>query len=420
MDTLSVLENVAVADGFDGAGARPIPWKQLRKQVRELLSELGIEVQGEELVGGLTRAEQALVAIARAIRQLRIRENGSRALIVLDEPTASLTRTEAERVFQVLKSVAAGGGAVVFVSHKLDEVVQLCHRVSVLRDGTTVATTSSAEVEQERLIELMLGAAPEHVPAERLQHSVAQSGLSVRGLSGSSVSDVSFDVPSGRIVGVAGLVGMGQDEVPYLIGGASPARAGTVSVKGAVLAPLTIHTTQRAGLFVVPADRRGQGLWVEATASENLELPLERKNWWRGWRDSGAALRRAAEQMQALQVSPLDPGRQMWAFSGGNQQKVLLAKWLQMQPVVLVLHEPTQGVDVGAKRDIHEIIRRLADAGAAICVCSSDLEELAALCDEVITLHSGRASTVLRQPEVSLASIVAAVNRSAKAIEEAS
>lgn len=409
VETVSVLENVAALTGFDADRVRPIPWRRLRREASELTAELGLSVALDEPAGNLTRAEQALVAIGRVLRQLRVRRGRQPALIVLDEPTASLTGGEAERVFDVLRGIARSGGAVVLISHKLEEVAEVCHRVTVIRDGETVATESASPLDVGRLMTLMLGAVPDRQAVERA--TFGSDRLQVRKLSRKFVRDLSFEVPAGGIVGITGLVGMGQDEVPYLIGGASAVSDGTVEVDGRSIAPLNIRNTQKAGLFVVPAEPRRQGLWVEATAAENLELPVEAHGWHRVWREPGVVIQRAKQLMSALQVRPLEPTRPMWAFSGGNQQKVLLAKWMQMEPAVLVLHEPTQGVDVGAKREIHSALQRLAASGRAVCICSSDHEELAELCDRVITLYEGQVSAVLTGKEVSLESIVAAANR---------
>ena len=416
--SISVLENIVVTDGFGAAGNAPIPWTRLRAEVQALLDRLRIAVRLDALVGSLTRAEQALVGIARALRQLDLRRaalssqnSGSQAsLIILDEPTASLSSSEAELVFATLRTIASQGGSALYISHKLMEVVELCDRVTVFRDGRTVAVETRAEMTTDRLVAHMLGARPEHLATERdLDHNAAKL-LEVENISGGAVHGISFSVGAGHILGITGLVGMGQDDVPYLISGGMEARTGSVRVSGADLSTLTIEASQQAKLFVVPADRRGQGLWVEGTAAENLELPRERNNWRRLWRDRAGALSHAHEQMRKLDVRPLNPSLPIWAFSGGNQQKILLGKWLQMGPRVMVLHEPTQGVDVGAKREIHEIIRRLAESGVAVCICSSDHEELAALCDEIAVLRDGRVTARLGADDIEIPSIIAAMN----------
>lgn len=409
IDSLTVLENIAVIDGFGRAGMRPVPWAKLGVEIDALLQSLGMDIPLQQPVGMLTRAEQALVAIARALRQFRRNGAEQRALLILDEPTASLSSDEAKNVFKALRQITARGGSVIYISHKLQEISDLSDQVTVLRDGRSVANQARGELDPARLAEMMIGGRLELLAAKGAANAQAPVVLDVRHITGASVSDVSFSVRAGQVMGVTGLVGMGQDEVPHLIYGSRPARSGSVSMRGQELAPLGIAQSQRHGLFVVPADRRGEGIWVEATAEENLALPMEGPRW-RGWRDAAAITARALEQMRALQVRPLDPARPLWAFSGGNQQKILLGKWLQMKPVAIVLHEPTQGVDVGAKREIHETVRQLADSGVAVCICSSDHDELVALCHEITILRHGAVSARLEGQDVSLASIVAAIN----------
>lgn len=410
VDSLTVLENIAVIDGFGGAGVWPVPWARLGTEIGVLLQSLEIDVPLHRPVGLLTRAEQALVAIARALRQIRRVGADRRSLLILDEPTASLSSDEAGNVFRALRQIAAAGGSVLYISHKLQEISDLSDHVTVLRDGRTIATEARGTTDPGRLADLMIGGRLEKLASQGALDANAPVVLNVQNITGSTVTNVSFSVRAGHVMGVTGLVGMGQDEVPHLLYGSKKARAGSVAIRGQVLSPLGIDASQRHGLFIVPADRRGEGIWVDATAEENIALPMEGRRW-RGRRDRKAIRARALEQMRALHVRPLDPGRPLWAFSGGNQQKILLGKWLQMKPSAIVLHEPTQGVDIGAKREIHEIVQQLASSGVAVCICSSDHEELVALCHEITILRHGAVSTRLQAKEISLASIIAAINR---------
>lgn len=417
VDTLSVLENIAVIDGFGAAGVRPVAWARLRGQIQALLDSLEIDVPLQAPVGQLTRAHQALVAIARALRQVGGAGVHTRSILILDEPTASLSSDEAKNVFRVLRQIAARGGSVIYISHKLQEVCDLSDRVTVLRDGRTVGNEARGAFDVARLGEMMIGGRLELLGDKSAANSAAPVVLDVRRITGATVSDVSFQVRAGHVMGVTGLVGMGQDDIARLIYGSMPIRSGTVHMRGQVLSPPGIRQSQRHGLFVVPADRRGEGVWVDASAAENLALPMERQLW-RGWRDARAITARALEQMRDLHVRPLDPARALWAFSGGNQQKILLGKWLQMHPAAIVLHEPTQGVDVGAKREIHETVRRLAESGVAVCICSSDHDELVALCHEITMLRHGSVSHRLAAAELSLPSIIAAINSDSPTLHE--
>jgi ribose transport system ATP-binding protein len=410
VDSLTVLENIAVIDGFGKAGVRPVPWKRLGTEIGALLQSLDIAVPLHQTVGLLTRAEQALVAIARALRQFRRVGANQRSLLILDEPTASLSSDEAGNVFRALRQIAAGGGSVLYISHKLQEISALSDNVTVLRDGRTIATEARGTTDPQRLADLMIGGRLEKLVSQGALDIHAPVVLDVQNISGSTVTGVSFSVRAGHVMGVTGLVGMGQDEMPQLLFGSKKARSGSVAMRGQKLSPLGIDASQRHGLFMVPADRRGEGIWVDATAEENIALPMEGRLW-RGWRDRKAIRARSLQQMRALHVRPLEPARPLWAFSGGNQQKILLGKWLQMKPAAIVLHEPTQGVDIGAKREIHEIVQQLARSGVAVCICSSDHEELVALCHEITILRNGAVSSRLQAKDISLASIIAAINR---------
>ena len=292
------------------------------------------------------------MCVVRALEQMRRSWSGS-PLLILDEPTAYLSQTESERVYTLMREVVRQGGSVVLISHRLGEIRTVADRVTVLRDGRVVGVHDCRQVSEEELIGEMLGRQIGQFYPDRRSARPGRAADRGKAFLGTVVSDVGLQVRAGEIVGVTGLVGMGQDELPYLLAGVQPAAAGSVtlgSVAGDGGAP------RPARLALVPGNRHRDGLWLRATAAENFTLPRLRSYFSRG------TLRRRAEEssalagMQQIGVRPPLPALPAAAFSGGNQQKVVLAKWLATHPDLLLLHEPTQGVDAGAKKDILQTI----------------------------------------------------------------
>ncbi len=388
VDAMSVVENVGIAVGY---GRRPwgrVDWREERRRTRQLLDELGLAVDPERPLATLTPAQRTLVAVARAHRTLE-RMGAARRVFLLDEPTASLPPKETDQVLELMRRIADRGDAVVFISHRLAEVLAVTDRLTVLRDGRVTATADAAGPDEETLAELMLGRRlerfyphPEHAPGEHTR-------LRLDGVTGETVRGIDLGVADGEIVGVTGLTGQGHEELPGLIAGAVE-RRGEVHVDGDVLATGP-RAALRAGVALVPGNRRRDGLWPDARTWENLSLPVLGT-----YARAGVVLRPRRERAAATRlmaeflVRPADPALPASAFSGGNQQKVVLAKWLQRRPQVLVLDEPTQGVDAGARREILERVVATAAEGTAVVVCSSDLEQLIAVCHRIVVLRAGR------------------------------
>lgn len=386
--SLSIMENLALGRGYHTGAFGRINWSREAQRVHGLLAEFGVDADPRTQVQALPPAEQSIVALIRALQEWR---EGEWGVLVLDEPTASLPKPEVDRLFTAVRRVAQRGGGVLFVSHRLNEVFDLAEYVTVLRDGKVVGSQPLGELDQGKLIELIVGRPITDLytaPPEPM----SEIAINVHHLAGNDLINLDLTVRRGEVVGVAGLVGSGRNELASLLFGAKRPVRGEVSVSGRVVVGPRGAIT--AGVAMVPADRKGLGSIPEHTVRENVVLPRLGPfgRWW---------LRRGAEHTEAkrwiaeVDVRPSDPERRLITLSGGNQQKAVLARWLRTSPTVLVLDEPTQGVDVGAKASIYELLARSAADGTAIIMCSSDAEELAHVCDRVLVLRGGKVATEL-------------------------
>ncbi len=387
VETASVLENVRVRRYDLGLGWR-IRWNHERRYVQRILEDFGLDIDAEAHVSTLRQADRAQVAIVRAFDQL---SRAKRGLLVLDEPTPYLPRDGVERVFQTVRDVAARGFGVLFVSHRLEEVFEITQRVTTLRDGKVVDCVPTSSLTEETLIERILGFSLEQLyPAPHTPRS--ERMLSVKNVTGAGVDDVSFDLHKGEILGVTGLLGMGWDRLPYLLFGAERATAGSMELgsRGIKLESLHPQSAIKQGIAFLPADRLGDGSLQTATVRENATLAKLDDFFVRGVLRLGRERETVQRILTEYDVRPPDPERIFSTLSGGNQQKVLLAKWFETRPTVLLLHEPTQGVDVGARAQIFRRIRDAAASGAAVLLATSEYEDLPFLCDRVLVFRGGR------------------------------
>lgn len=392
----SVLENVRIGRFETGPGHR-IRWRREHRVVAAALREFGLSMDPATPVSRLSAIERAMLAVVRALDQLG---GSEQAVLVLDEPTASLPNDGVERLFGAIRDVAARGLGVIFVTHRLEEVNAITDRVTVLRDGVRVLTAETRGLTQDDLIHAILGFSLTDLYPEQQHPPSGVPMLQASGVSGSLVDDVSVQVGQGEVVGVTGLVGMGFDELPYLLFGALPAQAGRMTLDGRQidLTRLSPRDAVDSGVAMVPANRARDGAVSEASLAENMTL-LTHASHYRGGRLRHAEERRgAARLLDEFDVRPRDLRQRFGLFSGGNQQKALLAKWLSIRPRVLLLHEPTQGVDIGAKRDVFAKIRQAADDGAAVMIASAEYEDLAQLCDRVLVVRHGRIVSELSGP----------------------
>ncbi|GAB2459168.1 sugar ABC transporter ATP-binding protein [Jatrophihabitans fulvus] len=398
VDMLTAVENLDLSGPLGRRALRPNRGRRERDEAEATLRRFGVECDVTVPVGQLPATERAIVAIARALSQWTHDQN----VLVLDEPTASLHGKEADRLFAAVRRVADRGAGVIFISHRLDEIFELAERVVVLRDGRVVAEQPCAQLDHEALVRLIAGRAD---AAQSLADRPAPAAtttapaLRVRGLHTATLGGFDLDLRQGEIVGIGGVHGSGREDVAPALFGASPLAAGEVSVSGVVTTTPTPRWSIAHGLALVPAERPRQGAVLTMNARENLTLPRMAPFTRRfGRLDRGAEGREVDTLMSGLDVRPPLPEQPLSLFSGGNQQKVVLAKWLRNKPSVLLLDEPTQGVDVGAKAGIYEVIARAADTGTAVLVCSSDSRELARICDRVIVLRDGVVAAELCGP----------------------
>lgn len=381
---LSVAENLALGHGYPTAVGR-IRWRELRRDARRALDRYGLDVPETALLGTLRPADRAMVAVARALQDT---EEGSGDVLVLDEPTASLPAAEVEVLMSALRRYADAGRAIVVVTHRLDEVRAWADRVVVLRDGRNVGERRVAEVSDDDLIELITGRPVDALYPEEHAGSGTEVVLRVRGVSAGPLRGVDLDVHDREIVGVAGLLGSGRSELLRGLFGTYPIE-GTVELAGRPHRPRDARRAMAAGVAYVPEDRAADGAFGDLSVRHNLSAAVVRRYWSRG------RLQHAQERVDARRlvrdfgVKTASVDVPLATLSGGNQQKVVLARWLRRDPSLLLLDEPTQGVDVGARADIYRFIRDAADAGTAVVVVSSDFEELAGLCDRVLVLRDG-------------------------------
>jgi ribose transport system ATP-binding protein len=391
---LSAVENLDLGRHYGARVALPTRRREEADHARDLLREFDAAFDVTVPVAALTPAERTIVAIARALDGWE-RSDG---LLILDEPTAALHSDEVGRLFTAVRRAAARGAGVIFVSHRLDEVMDLADRVVVLRDGRVVADTPVRELHHEELVRLIVGQALKDA-APRERHDAGEPALRVRDLRGGTVRDLSLDMRAGEVVGVSGILGSGREHVVALLFGALAREAGAVGVADVALPPGDPRAAIAAGVAYVPADRHADGAVMTMRVRENVTLPnLRRLRRLFGWLDAPAERRDVDGWVDRVALQPADPERPLELFSGGNQQKVVLAKWLRNEPRLLLLDEPTQGVDVGAKAAIYELVHAAAAGGAAVLMASSDTGELASVCDRVLVMSDGIAAAEITGP----------------------
>ncbi|MER7015875.1 sugar ABC transporter ATP-binding protein [Saccharopolyspora sp. NPDC000359] len=356
--------------------------RAMRRQAAALIDRMGLDLDVDAVVGELGVAHRQLVEIAKAL-SLDTR------FLIMDEPTAVLSRAEVDRLFCIVRDLTAQGVGVVFISHLLDEVAEIGDRVSVLRDGAKVAEVP-ADTDQDELVRLMVGRTVDQQYPPR-EAEIGDVQLEVRGLTSHGVlADISFTARAGEVVGIGGLVGAGRTELVRALFGADRYDEGEVLVGGRPVPPGDIAAARAAGLALVPEDRAGQGLVLGASVAENLGLATLPDRTKAGLVDLAGQRREAAESVQRLRIRTAGLDQPALTLSGGNQQKIVIGKWLLANPRVLILDEPTRGIDVGARAEIYELINELARAGTTVLVVSSDLPELLGLSDRVLVLADGR------------------------------
>jgi ribose transport system ATP-binding protein len=395
---LTIAENVFVGR-LPMTGGR-IDREQMRRRASEQLRRLGLEISPDTLVRSLRVAAQQQVEIAKALT-LKAR------LLILDEPTAALGGDETDRLFAQIDHLKQEGFSFIYISHRLEEIARIADRIVVLRDGKKVAEHDTAQVPVDQLLRDMVGRSIDrlfpHVEAPRAREVLRVDGL--RSAEG-AFADISFTVREGEIFGIAGIVGAGRTELVRGIAGADPLSAGTVTLDGKALSLTGPDAAIAAGIVLVPEDRKGQGILLEHTVADNLALGNMDRLGKGGWLDPARVREFGLRMIERLGIKGR-PGQQARYLSGGNQQKVVIARWVARAPKVIILDEPTRGIDVGARAAIYEVIAELAESGMAVLVVSSDLEEVLGLAHRVMVLARVRQMGVLDRAQANNVAVMA-------------
>ena len=440
---LSVLENLTLGQRI-GSGLsawKAINWIAEHRSAAAVLDRYDVKLDLDRLTGSLAPVDQARLAIVRAaedLRRYRTRSGYKHSVLVLDEPTVFLPEEEVDRLFDLIRTVVAEGAAVLFISHDLAAVRAITDRIVVLRDGRVVGEEITADIHEEKLVDLIVGATArtaESAPADAApvedQQAVALTlaamesagdadavtageNVAVEHLTDERLRDLSFEIGAGEILGVAGLIGSGAEELPYLLFGARPDGGGTLRLGAETMdvGGLSPQRSVRERIALVPADRAVQGLSQTLTLWENIVMLVEDEHYRGGIFHRGELVTLAREAVDRFLIRPPRTHNPMSTFSGGNQQKALIAKWLLARPRLLLLHEPTQGVDVGARRDIYRFVKSAADLHhMAVLWVTTEFGELAEVCDRVIVITQGRHTATLTGDELTEEAISAAALR---------
>jgi ribose transport system ATP-binding protein len=440
---LSVLENLTLGQRI-GSGLstwKAINWIAEHRSAAAVLDRYDVKLDLDRLTGSLAPVDQARLAIVRAaedLRRYRTRSGYKHSVLVLDEPTVFLPEEEVDRLFDLIRTVVAEGAAVLFISHDLAAVRAITDRVVVLRDGRIVGEEITADIHEEKLVDLIVGATArtaESAPAvaapveDRQAVALTLAAMESAGdadavtagenvvvehLTDERLRDLSFEIGAGEILGVAGLIGSGAEELPYLLFGARPDGGGTLRLGAETMdvGGLSPQRSVRERIALVPADRAVQGLSQTLTLWENIVMLVEDEHYRGGIFHRGELVTLAREAVDRFLIRPPRTHNPMSTFSGGNQQKALIAKWLLARPRLLLLHEPTQGVDVGARRDIYRFVKSAADLHhMAVLWVTTEFGELAEVCDRVIVITQGRHTATLTGEELTEEAISAAALR---------
>lgn len=396
---LDIAENIM-------AGRQPmrngrIDWRAMYKEASELLVQLGVKLDPRTKARNLSVAQQQTVEIARALSL-------NASLLIMDEPTSSLTLTEVEELFRIIRELRAAGTAIIFISHRLEELFAVADRVTILRDGQYVGTREMAGVKTEDLIQMMVGRQVDDLFPKQ-DAAIGDVLLEVENLTRRrQFEDVSFSLRAGEILGVAGLIGAGRTDLARALFGIAPTQSGTIKVNGSVV---TIRSPQQAmdlGLGFVPEDRQHHGLVLPMSIADNITLPILSRYATAGWLRAKDAKQVATAAAKRLEVKSAGVSQKAKELSGGNQQKVVLAKWLETGPRILILDEPTRGIDVGTKAAVHQLMSDLASQGVAILMISSELPEILGMSDRILVMREGRITGEFMRAEATQENLMAA------------
>lgn len=396
---LSVAENIFIGKLlYTKIGL--VDWKTMRVKARELISQLGTEIDVDAPVSSLTIAKQQIVEIIKAI-------NTNSKVIIMDEPSAVLTDNELQVLFKIIHQLKAQGYTIIYISHRLDEIFSLADNVTVLRDGKHICTTSIGELSREKMISLMVGREMgSEYPKEKVD--IGDDVLVVDHLCRDGVlDDISFNVKKGEIFGIFGLVGAGRTELARAVLSIDKSNSGTVSLNGNVCSWNRFYDAISDQMGLVPEDRKNQGLCQEFTVKDNISMVAVDKILSKGLVDQNANSSYAKEYVNLLNISTPSINTQVQYLSGGNQQKVVIAKWLMADSNIIFLDEPTRGIDVGAKVEIYRLITDLVKRGKTVIMISSEMPELLGMCDRIMVMHEGRKMGELMHDEATQEKVMA-------------
>jgi len=387
---LSVGENIALSAGY------PTRWKQIdRKEMNEIarqaLSRMGVDIDPNESVTNLPISAQSIVAIARSLAI-------NAQVLFLDEPTAVLNFGEVKTLFEILRRLRDSGVSIVMISHRLDEVREVCDRVTVLRDGNVVTVGKMSELSDGEIVEAIIGKSMEKF--EKPQAANSTEILSLSNVVGQRISGLDLAIEAGQVLGIAGLAGSGHAEIGSMLFGLLPLHGGSMTLHGHPFSPDGPADAMSRGIAYLPADRNGEAAAVELTLRENLYL--NPANSMLSVIRSAEEIGRATELLKSFDVRPADSERVFSTLSGGNAQKVVLARWMDQQPKIIVLNDPTAAVDVGSRREIHRRLREAAAAGMSVVIITSDLEEVEQVCDRAVVIRAGKVAADLRDDHVNI------------------
>lgn len=386
------------ANIFLGREPRRFGWidkKQIREESQRVLSQVGLDVSPDKLAGSLSIGRQQLVEIAKAL-------SVNARVIIMDEPTSSLSSGESERLFEVIRELRGRGVSIIYISHRLGEVKELAERVCVLRDGENAGELTRDEITHDAMVQLMVGRDVSQFYA-RQPHQPGESLLEVERLRTSThpEQELSFHVKRGEIVGVAGLVGAGRTEMLRALFGVDPILGGTIKVAGRSIRLNSSLDAINAGLALVPEDRKGEGLVIDMPVRANVSLAgLRRNRRLAVFRNAVAERNDTSQMIDQLNIKTPSAEQVVRFLSGGNQQKVVIGKWLSMSPRVLLLDEPTRGIDIGAKQEIYALMESLAEEGVAVLFVSSEMEEILGMSDRTLVMHEGRITGELSRDQL--------------------
>jgi ribose transport system ATP-binding protein len=394
---LSAAENIFMGEFI--MNGMVLDRKTMYRKAKELFQRLKVDIDPNVKVSDLTTGYQQIVEIAKAVSK-------DAKILIMDEPSAPLTTSEVNAMFNIVDTLKEQGVTIIYISHRLDEIFRLSDRVSVLRDGKYITTVSTDKTDKSELIKLMVGRElTETYPARTI--GASDTILSIRNISGNGVKNITFDVKKGEILGMAGLIGAGRTELAQLLFGYEEITEGEIILNGKNLKPKNCMDSIKSGIALVPEDRKRQGLVLEMSIKENTTMP-GLKDWSKhSIINAKTEVEITDKYIKSLRTKTPSMDQKTKNLSGGNQQKVVLAKWLAMDPDILIFDEPTRGIDVGAKQEIYQIMNQLADSGKAIIMISSDMEELIGMSDRIVVLCKGRMTGIMDKDSITQESILA-------------